>query len=57
MVLSRRTLLSWLALLPTLAGRKARAATGGRADEDGSKLVLVRGWVLRRDDLARLTDS
>jgi hypothetical protein len=56
MALSRRVFLSLIGLIPFFAVRLGRASGAGEdvpaANDD---IVVVRGWVLRRDDLDRLS--
>ena len=56
MALSRRVFLSLICLIPFFAVRLGRAS-GADADAPaaGEDIVVVRGWVLRRDDLDRLS--
>jgi hypothetical protein len=55
MAFSRRVFLSLIGLLPLLAVRRGRAADANQAQAAvGDDLVVVRGWVLRRDDLDQL---
>ena len=54
MAFSRRAVLSFIGLLPFLTVRLGRAsASAGAVHPVTDGLVVVNGWVLRRDDLNR----
>ena len=54
-IFSRRLFLSCLGFATLFAARLTRSAAAAEAGPgEDSRLVVVRGWVLRRDDLDRL---
>jgi hypothetical protein len=61
MALSRRVFLTLVGFLPLAAWRaEARPGTAAagppQPEKEATGLVVVDGWVLRRDDLSRLGD-